>query len=385
MEQAKRVDRADVDHVEHGLPASPPPVVYRLPVSGAPRAVPRRVSEGTVPLVAVEGSAYDCGREYGEIVRARYPGYDRYLRQVDGWLRLPAETRRLFERRAPFVLEIYRGLAASGSPERVPEPAAPNAQVGATREGCTSFGVSGDVTLDGWPISGQTKDVGVGAAGMFIALRMRLKDGPTVLVLAYPGEVLGLGLWSTGMSLFRNSLYSTASATRGLAMEQWALLALAGSSVQEAVELADRHGIVGQGSHVITDKTGAACAVEYNAGGVGVVWAKDGIATHGNHPEADVTRPFEDLTWVESERENSRYRTHGLHALLQGERGRLTPQRAMMTLADHTYYPQGICRHWIEGEPESETVAAAVAEPTRGRLHVVRGQPCSNPAVTYSI
>ena len=75
---------------------------------------------------------------------------------------------------------------------------------------------------------------------------------------------------------------------------------------------------------------------------------------------------------------------HGLWGLLDGERGRLTAQRAMLLLADHTYYPQGICRHWIADEPNSETVAAAVAEPTLGRLHVVRGQPCSNWAVTYT-
>ena len=356
-------------------------VKYQLPSVDAPRFVPRRVPEGTVPLVAVEGTAYDCGREYGEIVRARYPGYDLYLRQADGWDSLAPETRRLFERRAPFVPEIFRGLAesASGSGAAV-EPAA-----GGGGEGCTSFGVSGAVTLDGHPISGQTKDVGTAAAALFVVLRMRIAGGPTVLVVAYPGELLGLGLWSTGMSLFRTSLYSTGGAARGLAMEQWGLLALAGSSVHEAVELAERHGIAGQGSHLITDRTGAACTVEYNAGGVGVVWAKDGIATHGNHPEAEQTRPYADLSWEASERENSRYRMHGLWALLDGERGRLTAPRAMMLLGDHTYYPQGICRHWIAGQPDAETTCAAVAEPTVGRLHVVRGQPCSNWPVTYTI
>jgi isopenicillin-N N-acyltransferase-like protein len=253
------------------------------------------------------------------------------------------------------------------------------------REGCTSFGVSGTVTLDGQPIAGQTKDVGTDAAALYVVLRMRIAGGPTILVLAYPGEVLGLGLWSTGMSLFRNSLYSTGPSARGLAMVEWCLLALAGSSVHDAVEIAQRHGIAGEGSHTITDSSGAACSVEYNAGGVGVLWAEDGIATHGNHPEAPATREHEDLTWEAGERENSRYRMHGLWRLLDIERGRLTAQRAMMALADHTYYPMGICRHWIEGQPNAETVAAAVAEPTLGRLHVVRGQPCSNWPVTYTV
>jgi hypothetical protein len=163
------------------------------------------------------------------------------------------------------------------------------------------------------------------------------------------------------------------------------MLALAGPSVEGAIEIAQRHGISGAGCHLISDRTGAACSVEYNVGGVGLVWATDGIATHANHPESAVTSPFEDLTWAASERENSRYRMHGLHALFDAERGRLTAQRATHILSDHTYYPQGICRHWIEGEPDSETTAAAVCEPAKGLLHVIRGQPCSNWPVTYSV
>ena len=362
---------------------------YELPSAAAPRHVPRRVPEGTVPLISVEGSAYDCGRDYGEIVRSAYPGYERYLRHAAGWAHLPGAARTLFEQRAQYVPEIFRGLAESGASERSSNgsgSAAPGASASlVAREGCTAFALSGDVTLEGQPISGQTKDVQTSSAALFIVLRMRVAGGPTLLVLAYPGEVLGLGMWSTGMTLFRNSLMSTDGASKGLPMEQWGMLALAGSSIHEAIEIAERHGISNAGCHLISDKTGAACSVEYNAAGVGLVWAKDGIATHANHPEAEVTRPLEDLTWAASERENSRYRMHGLHARFAAERGRLTAQRAMQILGDHTYYPQGICRHWIEGEPNSETVSAAVCEPAKGLLHVVRGQPCSSWPVTYSL
>jgi hypothetical protein len=359
---------------------------YALPGRAAPAGViPRRVPEGTVPLVAFEGDAYDCGRAYGDLVRSRYPGYDVYLRQAVPWRALPPPVDALFERRAPFIPALFRGIAESAAGVEAPAGRTPAARTKPSPAGCTSFGVAGALTLDGKPLSGQTKDVGVDAAPRYIVLRLRLKGGPTVLVLAYPGEVLGLGLWSTGMSLFRNSLYSSGDATGALTMPQWGLLALAGTSVPAAVELAERYGIGGQGSLLIADGAGASGSVEFNAGGVGFVPARDGIATHGNHPEGERTAPFEDLGWEASERENSRFRMHGLWRLLQAERGRLTPQRAMMALADHTYYPQGICRHWIEGQPESETVAAAVAEPGAGRLHVVRGQPCCNWPVTYTV
>ena len=358
----------------------------------AESAAPRRVPEGTVPLLAFEGDAYDCGRAYGELVQERYPGYDTYLARAPGWRTLGPTARRLFEQRAPHVPEVFRGLedsligirrlragARQGGARGGPRPTR-----GPAGRGCTSFGVAGSATLDGHPISGQTKDVGYSAAQRFVVLRMRLKDAPTLLILAYPGEVWGLGLWSTGMSLYRTSLYSSGDGSGGLTAEQWGLLALAGASVHEAVELAERHGIAGQGSHLITDGAGAACTVEYNAGGVGAVWAADGIATHANHPEGERTAPYADPAWEPSEALGSRFRSRRLREVLEAERGRLTPQRAMMALADHDRYPQSICRHRVEGKPASETAAAAVAEPTRGRLHVVRSQPCSNWAVTYT-
>jgi hypothetical protein len=186
------------------------------------------------------------------------------------------------------------------------------------------------------------------------------------------------------MSIFRNSLYSKQGAEKGLKMVQWGLLTLAGKSVHEGVELARKFGIVGSGSLLISDAGGESLSVEYNAGGVSIVPAKDGIATHANHPEGKETTLFEQYP-DEIEKENSRYRMHGLWQLLNAERGRLTPQKALMMLADHTHYPRGICRHITGDISNGGTTAAVVAEPTRGKLHVVRGNPCCNWPVTYTL
>jgi hypothetical protein len=104
---------------------------------------------------------------------------------------------------------------------------------------------------------------------------------------------------------------------------------------------------------------------------------------------APETAPY-DGGWIEtghgpSEREQSSWRISGLWHLLNAERGRLTAQKALGCLADHTYYPQSICRHWIAGRPGHITNASAIAEPAKGLLHVVRGQPCSNWPATYTV
>ena len=62
---------------------------FDLPSPAAPRGpIPRQVPPGTVPLLAVEGTAYDCGREYGELVRERYPFYTNYRERRAWWTEL---------------------------------------------------------------------------------------------------------------------------------------------------------------------------------------------------------------------------------------------------------------------------------------------------------
>jgi len=70
---------------------------------------------------------------------------------------------------------------------------------------------------------------------------------------------------------------------------------------------------------------------------------------------------------------------------VNGERGRLTPQKILMLLADHTHYPRGICKHTVGDNRYTGTSGVVIAEPTRGKLHVVRGNPCCNWPVTYTV
>ena len=336
----------------------------------------RRIPEGAVPLIAVEGSARDCGRQYAEIVMEKYPGYRRYLDAANEFMNLAGQAKKLLEARAPHVIDLHRGLMEVAGP-----PSA--SQDSPTETACTSFGVARSATLDGEPISGQTKDTVIQSASLYVVLRMRITGAPTILTLAYPGEILGYGFWSTGMSLFRNALHAKPNTGSGLTMGQWAFLTLAADTVEEGVELGRKFGLAGAGNCLISDRCGHSVSVEFNAGGVNIVPAKDGIATHANHPQAAKTAPFED--YPEEKVRDSRYRSGRLWKLLHAEAGRLTAQKALMALADHSAYPAGICRHLLGSETDVCTTAAIVAEPTRGKLHVTRGPACSNWPATYTL
>ena len=339
--------------------------------------VPRQLPEGDVPLVSVEGCAYDCGCEYADIVLSKYPQDCSYLDMAEEWRDLPKHVVRLFERYAPHILDVYRGLLDVRGKR---SPVLRNE----SEEACTSFGVSGLATLDGRPLSGQTKDTRPESAEKYVVLRMRIVDAPTILVLAYPGEVLGYGLWSNGMSIFRNNLHSTAGAETGLTMVQWGLLAMACGSIPQAVEILEEHGLAESGNCLVSDCHGDSVSVEFNVGGVSVVRDENGISTHANHPVGKLTSPFGYYADPE-DMDDSRFRMRHLRELLEAEYGRLTVQKATMLLADHAHYPRGICRHLIPDGKERCTTASVVAEPVIGRLSVVRGNPCSNWARTYML
>ncbi len=353
----------------------------------SPQSLPRLVPEGTVPVAAFEGTAEECGRQFGEFTLEKYPGYRRQVDNAHRWFTgLSSLETKLLESGVPHILDLYRGLTDVCGPP-VAEAQAPTDGVW----GCTSFGLSGSVTLDGHPISGGTRDVHMDKAYHHVVLRMRIKGAPAILMHTYPGNVLGLmGFWSTGMSIFSNSLYSSQEATDGLASATWGYLALAGSSAQEAAEIAEKHGLLGSGNCLVSDPDGISLSVEHNGGGVSFIPAREGIATHANHPEGEKTAPLEPEEYAtmetnEAARGDSRYRMHGLWDLFHAERGRLTAQKAMYILSDHTHYPLGICAHMINDNPERGTTAAIIAEPSRGLLHATRSNPCSNWPVTFGL
>lgn len=81
-----------------------------FPSPNAPHtSIARQVPEGTIPLIAVEGTAYECGFQYGELVRAQYAskrasaGGDRYDPAWRWWTGLPADLERLMERTVPHL------------------------------------------------------------------------------------------------------------------------------------------------------------------------------------------------------------------------------------------------------------------------------------------
>ncbi len=356
----------------------------------------RPVPEGSVPLLTVEGSAYDCGYQLGivwrEVIQARVRANPQ-ARETPWWARRNGVFKRLVELHAPHLPDLMWGLQCGAGMKHLPPLSWP-VHAGAfsssiAPEECTSFSVTPAATLDGGPVSGQTKDPSSPDPAMrYLVLRLQPVGAPAFMTLTYPGDLFGYGFSSTGISAFRNSL-KTGTPEKGLPLGVWGLLALCMKSLDQIRELTLQHGLQAAGNILVIDPDGQSMSVESAAGGLTFVPpADDGFQVHTNHVIDPALRPYENADWEGLPCSQHRYRR--MSELLAGERGRLTAVKCMQFLADHYGYPGlSICRHPDpDGGAYSRnkyTGAAVVAEPRKGLLHVVRGQPCMNWPTTYAL
>lgn len=341
----------------------------------------RDCPEGSVPLISVEGTAFECGHQLGIAWRnALKVNAERARGKWEPWW-MNGEIAKLVERKAPFLPDLYRGMAKGAG---IPEEQSGCQPIASPLGSCTSFAVHPDATVDGSPISGQTKDTGADRIFYYQVLRMKPKDAPGYLTLTYPGELFGHGFSSTGMSIFRNSLYVRSGRSAGrLLFEAFGLLAIFSSSLEEAAELAREYGVRGVSHVTIAEGSGRALGFEMCSEGASLIRGRAGVYAHANHTVAAGFRLLEDDECRAQHRKGaSEHRQRRLYELMEQERGRLTPQLMLRLLSDHQNFPKSICSHRGAGYLTS---AAVVAEPTRGLLHVTRGAPCQNWPRTYQL
>jgi len=340
--------------------------------------VTRAFPEGHVPLVSVEGTAYEAGVQLGYVwkealtlMARRHEGERRAW-----WMERRFE--KLILRYAPHLPDLFRGMAKGAGlpPEQISHPAPVERTAG-----CTSFALQPRVTLDRIPISGQTKDTGPGRWFQFQVLRLKLTDAPSMLTLTYQGWLFGHGFVEGGCAIFRNSLYVPGGEGE-LPFSVWGLLATHCRCVEDVVELTRRHPIYRSGHCTVADAQGGIVGLELGRGGPGVLRPKGGIYTHANAVVGLKRMQRHEKPEERFNRANSLHRESRLRERLAADRGRLTAQLALMAMTDHAGLPGSLCRHQA---PHTFTTSAVVAEPTRGLLHVTRGNPCQNWPRTYSL
>ncbi len=329
------------------------------------------------PEITVAGTAFDCGEQLGFAWRdaLKVHAENRPKGRKPWWLSPRAPFRQLLDRHAPHLPDLFRGMARGAGLRDAEVGSVLPAETG----GCTSFALQSRLTLDGQPISGQTKDTPVQREFYYVVLRLRMTDAPPALTLTYPGWIFGHGFVAGGCSIWRNSLWA-ADGRGTLPHGVWGLLALHCHTVGEVVEMTRRHGAAHAFHATVADEHGGIVGIEVGGDKVGVLRPSGGMYVHANAVRSRTLARVDNGT--KSQHLNSTLREQRLHARLEPDLKRLTVPLAFSAMSDHAGYPHGVCTH---ASREFTTTAAIVVEPKRRLLHACRGNPCRNLPATYAL
>lgn len=329
---------------------------------------------GGMPLLALRGSVADCGYGLGcawrEALQQQCPPM--VGKTVRPWWE-DSSVNGYVSRFAPHLPALFEAMARGA--EMPVERLVPQ---GPPTDGCTTFALSGEQTAEGNPISGQTKDTPLDRKYRFQVLRLHFHDAPPLLTLTYPGWLFGHGFARGGCALWRNSL-NTTGRPAGLPLPVWGLLATHCPTVADVVEMTLEQGIDTSCHTTVADMQGGIVGIECTDGGIDVLEAENGIYVHANAVRGRDELKKTEVDLETFQRSDSAQRESRFRALAERKPGQLSPDRILEILSDHENHPCGICRH--QGD-EAQTTAAVIAEPTKGLLHVVRGNPCENLPAT---
>jgi len=343
------------------------------------------------PLIEAGGTPYELGLLHGEQARERIRAFVEHLVRTAARPRTEvlAATHRflpLFERYCPALLEEVRGLAAGAalSFEEALLPQIRGEIAGVLGDGsCTTFAIEGHRTETGGILIGQTSDMEPEMEQYFVVLRLRPAVGPRIVMWTFAGQLGYHGLNEYGVAHFANSLAGgpmPESRPGGLPHYPVKRRLYECRTRSEVLELWAALPICSSGNYMLATGDPAIFDVEATPAGVAVLEPVDGVLAHANHflapgfrTEATDTQSLPD-SFARQARMEDLLRTMDTLASVKSMR---------LALADHQGYPAGICRHEASGAGRMATVAALIAEPAAGRLHVARGRPCAGDWTIY--
>ena len=355
----------------------------------------------SIPVIKVQGAPYRRGlahgRKCGDLIQ-RYPEILLQVMRLEaGWRALDAnaclpDRDGLLARAmkflpsldafAPHLVEEVRGIA-DGAGLSFAEALLVNVRaevMGLTTpdQFCTAFALGRSATANRSVLSGQNLDQHPLNRDLMIILHVEPDGGPAMLMCTFAGLVGYPGINSMGVSFFQNALSTKSWRAHAMPHYFFKRALLEQADVHGCLSLAKRAQVCSSANYVLTDREGTLSDLEMTPDGMVSLEPDNDILVHTNHFRSSTLIPEEALLQIIPD---STRRMARMEQLLSSRRGRITLDDSKNALADHQDSPVAICRH----QASVETIAAIVAEPEQGLLHVAAGQPCSSEFVTYSL
>ncbi|MCH7990114.1 MAG: hypothetical protein IID46_13320 [Planctomycetes bacterium] len=354
------------------------------------------MSTSSYPLIIAIGSHYEMGRQHGEqaaeIIHA-------FLDYLAGSLSLSREELRakalrfqpLFEQTCPHLWDEIQGLAEGAGLETADALAVQlRGELGQLPDSaCTSYVISGRGTADGNPLIGQTSDTPTEIVEFGYVLHLQPDDKPELLMWTFGGMIGYHGLNRNGVAHFANALGGGPEWKFALSHYPLKRMILEQRTVGEVVQLMQEIPVCSNGNYVLCDTEGRILDVELTTEGPQILEDEGaGFLAHANHY---LCTAYACQNNYDQSLPDSFNRQERINQLIREKFGSITIDDVKTFLSDHENHPVSICRHPHDGYGDDvlpstgHTVAALIAEPARGRLHVSRGNPCENPFVEYAM
>lgn len=347
-------------------------------------------------VIKARGGPRELGRQHGEQGREYLRGFLAYLGETLHLDRPGLHARALqflplFQKHVPNLVEEIHGLA-EGAGVDFAEALAVQIRAeltGIAKEGCTTFVIAPQATAANQVLIGQNSDVEPELEAFAYILSLEPSHGPPILMWTFGGQLGYHGLNGAGIAHFANSLGGGPPWRMGLPHYPIKRRMLEQHTLTGILDLLQETPVCSSGNYVVCDGSGRIADIELTPEGFVLVEdAGEGFFAHANH---FLCQPHATMANHKASVADSFTRQDRINARVRERLGKITVDDLQEILADHLGFPTSICRHPHSGadhpsvSSRGRTVAALIAEPGRGLLHVSRGNPCQTRFTTYRL
>jgi len=347
------------------------------------------------PHLKITGTPFERGITYGsetsDLIKRSILNYSEMFEVFSGinWYEAIERARSFIpfiEKDSPCLLEEMKGIA-KGSGLDFEDILTLNSRselvLDQSVDGCTAFGVSRDITCDEKTYVCQNWDWIRRQFESLVILEILQSPSPSILMLAEAGMISGKGLNSRGIGVCFNAL-STGMAGMGLPVHIILRKILDSNTIGDAVEAVATSKRASSGNFLIGNSEGEIINIESAPEDFGVLYADKGYLSHTNHFLcSNLICRVQDKGKVILP--DTFHRLGRINRLLD-QAGRLNFIKCSEFLADHRNYPDSICRHEDEKDPEGKQLASVystIMDLEEKKLWLTDTNPCSGSYTFY--
>jgi isopenicillin-N N-acyltransferase-like protein len=366
----------------------------------SPQANGASNSDQRLPVVFVEGSHYEMGRQIGtdrkRVITKMLAVYRRYFEEegerigIADWDEAILHARKYLpfaEESLPQYVEELQGVA-DGSEVDFNDLLMLNCVEAITEDAlhtsCTSLAVAPEVTADGSLLVGHNEDWLPDDQDTVYLVHARPNDEPAYLAITYGGLLPNIGFNEHGIAQCCDSVYPN-DARVGVPRVFVSRAVLAARTLADAIRAALNRRRAAGYNHLIVHVSGEMYNAEVSAEDFDVLYGIEGVLAHTNNY---LSRRMRAIEKDSEELIASRVRYNRAIRLMRSQRGKLSLKSFKAILSDHVNYPQSICNHIDENDPPLErqqTIASLLMDLTTQTMYVAWGPPCQSEYYSYKL